>query len=149
MVSLYMNNREIRKALVALSRAMTIHVNRGVETRMNAMESTMPSRFKVFVRMNTPIFLVSKVVEDPQEFIDGVYKVLSAMRVTFRENVELGSYQLREVSKVWYTQWKDNRPVESGPIEWEMLNETFLGKYLPHERGEVKVEELINLSKAI
>ena len=39
----------------------------------------MTSRLGDFVRMNPPIFLGSKVGEDPQEFLDGVYKVLSAM----------------------------------------------------------------------
>ena len=45
------------------------------------------------MRMNAPIFLVSKVGEDPQEFLDGGYKVLSAMGVTSKEKVELASYQ--------------------------------------------------------
>ena len=38
----------------------------------------------------------------------------------------------------WYTQWKDNRPMESGPIEWEEFKEAFLGKYFPCERREVR-----------
>ena len=64
----------------------------------------MTSRLRDFVRMNTPIFLGSKVGEDPQEFLGAVYKVLSAMMVTYREKAELASYQLREVAQVWYTQ---------------------------------------------
>ena len=67
--------------------------------------------------MNPPIFLVSKVNEDPQEFLDGVYKVLSSMGVTSREKAELASYQLRNVSRSWYTQWKDYRLEGSGLIE--------------------------------
>ena len=35
--------------------------------------------------------------------------------------------------------------VELGPIEWQEFKEAFLGKYFPHERREVKVEEFINL----
>ena len=42
--------------------------------------------------------------EDPQEFLVGVYKVLSSMGVTSTEKEELASYQLRDVSQVWYTQ---------------------------------------------
>ena len=49
--------------------------------------------------MNPVIFLGSKEGEDPQKFLDGVYKVLSAMWVTFREKAELDSYQLRDVSQ--------------------------------------------------
>lgn len=72
-----------------------------------------------FVRMNPPIFLGSKVNEDPQEFLDEVYKVLSSMWFTSREKAELASYQLRDVSQIWNTQWKDNRPEGSSPIEWK------------------------------
>lgn len=40
---------------------------------------------------------------------------------------------------------KDNRPMDSGPIEWEEFKEAFLGRYFPRERREVKVDNLINL----
>ena len=56
------------------------------------------------MKMNPPIFLGSKVVEDPQKYLDKIYKVLSAMGVTSREKVDFSSYQLRDVSKIWYTQ---------------------------------------------
>ena len=64
----------------------------------------MSSRLGEFVRMNPPIFLGSKVEEDPQEFLDGVYKVLSAMGVTSKEKAKLSSYLLRDISQIWYTQ---------------------------------------------
>ena len=71
--------------------------------------------------------------------------IVYAMGVTFREKGELASYQLKDVAKMWYTQWKGNRPEESGPIEWEEFKEVFLGKYFPRKMREVKVEEFINL----
>ena len=98
---------------------MTTQINLSMLPRVNVVESTMTSRLRDFVRMNPLIFIGSKVGEDPQEFLDGVYKVLSTMEVTCREKGELASYQLRDVSQIWYTQWKDYRPEESGPIEWE------------------------------
>ena len=61
------------------------------------------------------------------------------------EKAELASYQLRDVSQIWYTQWTYNWPYESFPIEWEEFKEAFVGKYFPRERREVKVEEFINL----
>ncbi|TMX03198.1 hypothetical protein EJD97_017733 [Solanum chilense] len=140
-VSPEMTNGEIREALLTLARALTTHVNRGIEPRVNIVESTMTYRLRDFVRMHPPIFLGSTVGQDPQEFLDGVYKVMSAMGVTSREKAELVSYQLWEVYQVWYAQWKDNSPVESGPIEWEEFKETFLGNYFPRERREVKVEK--------
>ena len=71
---------------------MTTQVNLSMVPRVNVVESTMTSRLIYFVRMNSPIFLSSKVGEVPQEFLDGVYKVLSAMGVTSREKAELVSY---------------------------------------------------------
>ena len=60
----------------------------------------MTSRLRNILRKNPSVFLGSKVGEDRQEFFDGVYKVLSAIRVTSGEKAELASYQLREVSQV-------------------------------------------------
>ena len=126
---------------------MITQVNLSLVTRMNVVESTMTSRLKDIVRMNPPIFLVSKVGEDPQEFLDGLYNVLSVMRVTSSEKAELTSYQLREVDQVSYTQWKDNRPVESRPVEWKEFKEAFLGKYFPHKSMEVRCRSLSISSK--
>ena len=69
------------------------------------------------------------------------------MEGTSREIAELALYQLREVSQVWYTESKDNRLVDSGPIEWEEFKEAFLGKYFPQEKREVLVEEFIFLKQ--
>ena len=43
--------------------------------------------------MNCPIFIVSKVGENPQEIQDGLYKVLNVMGVTSNEKEKLSSYQ--------------------------------------------------------
>ena len=53
--------------------------------RVNAIESDMDSRLRDFMRINHPIFLGSKVGEDPQEFLHDVYKVVSAIGVTSEE----------------------------------------------------------------
>ena len=73
--------------------------------------------------------------------------MLSAMGVTSSNKAELVSYQLREVSQLWYTQLKDNMSVKSGPIEWEEFKEPFLESYFPRERREVKVEDFINIKQ--
>ena len=52
------------------------------------------------MRMNPPIIHCSKVNEDSQVFLDGVYNVLSAMEYMFRENAEFGSYLLKDVCKI-------------------------------------------------
>ena len=60
--------------------------------RVNVVESNIKSRLTNFVRRNPPIFLCSKVGEDPQEFLQGLYKVLSVKGIIYRENAELASY---------------------------------------------------------
>ena len=62
---------------------------------VNVLERTMKSSLRDFVRLNPHIFFVSKLGEDPLEFLNGVYKVLSALVVTSKEKAELASYQLR------------------------------------------------------
>ena len=82
---------------------MTTQLNFSVVTRVNVFEITITSRLRDFVRMNPAIFLGSKVREDPHEFLDGVYNVLGSMRVTCWEKAHLASYQLTDVSQIWYT----------------------------------------------
>ena len=65
--------------------------------------------------------------------------------VISREKAKLDLYQLKDVAQVWFTQLKDSRPGESGPLEWEEFKETFLERYFPCEKREVKIEEFINL----
>ncbi|XP_015054877.1 uncharacterized protein LOC107001280 [Solanum pennellii] len=140
-----MTNGEIRESLFALARVIKTHVTRGVEPIVDALGSTMTSRLGYFLRMNPPLFLGSKVGKNPQEFLHGVYKVLSSMGVTSRDNEELALYQLTEVSQVWYTQGNDKSLVESGPIEWEEFERAFLGKYFLHVRRKVKIGRFIDL----
>ena len=77
-----MSNRDIREDLIAIARAVLMKANLNMMPRV--VERIMTSRWRDFVRTNPPIFLGSKVNEDPQEFLDGVYKILSAMGVTSR-----------------------------------------------------------------
>ena len=54
--------------------------------------------------MNAPTFYMSKVDEDPQEFLDEVYKVLYSMGVTSIQKAELASYKLKDLAQTWYVQ---------------------------------------------
>ena len=77
--------RDIREALFYVARGVTTQTNLCMVPMMNVVERTMMSRLRDFVRMNPHIFHGSKVGENPQEFLDNVYMVLSVMGVTFRE----------------------------------------------------------------
>ncbi|KAK4721396.1 hypothetical protein R3W88_011629 [Solanum pinnatisectum] len=65
-----MTNEEIRAAFLTLAQAMTAQASRDIGHMVNPYERTVASRLRDFVRMNTPIFLGSRVGEDPQEFSD-------------------------------------------------------------------------------
>ena len=64
--------------------------------------------------MNTPNFFGYNVGEDPQDFLDEVYKIVHAIGMTSREKTELASYQMKDIGQVWFTQSKYSQTVESG-----------------------------------
>ena len=74
--------------------------------------STTSSRIWDFMRINPTSFHGTKVDEDPQVFIDEVFKVVEAMGVTHTERVELASYKHKEVAQVWFEQWSVKRYLE-------------------------------------
>ena len=65
---------------------------------MNPNPNTISLRIRDFTRMNPSTFYGCKVKEDPQGFIDEVFKVLDAMDVSSQEKAELAAYQLKDVA---------------------------------------------------
>ena len=105
----------------------------------------MASRLRDFSQKKNPTLYRSMVDEDPQEFIDEVYKILYAMGVSSSEKVVLATYRLLDVAKTWYIQWRDNRPLRGGPVTWEIFRVTFLDRFFLRVMKEGKVTEFINL----
>lgn len=82
--------------------------------------------------MNPPYFHCTKVAEDPQGFIDEVFKVVHCMGVTSKEKVELASYQLKDIAQVLFDQWRDERLVRAVQVDWGVFKTTFLDRFSPH-----------------
>ena len=109
---------------------------------MISLNITMTCRLRHIIRRSPLIVFGCNVGEDPQAFFGEVYKIVHAMGVTFMDKAQLALHQLKDIAQVWYTQWKDNRPVKSGLIEWEEFKEAFLRNYFPREKREVKIKGL-------
>lgn len=95
--------------------------------------------------MNPLTFYGSRVDEDPQEFVDEVYKILFAMGLSTSEKDELSIYKLKDVDKTWHVQLRENRSLRGGPVTWEILMKVFVDRLFPREMIEYKVVEFINL----
>ena len=83
--------------------------------------------------------------EDPQGFIDEVFKVVDAIGVAFREKAEFSAYQLKDVSQVWFKQLREERAIEIGLVDCEELKEAFLDRFFSLVWREKKMVEFMNL----
>ena len=75
--------------------------------QVNPNAITTASTIRDFTSKNPPTFNGSNVEEDPQGFIDEVFKVLDATDVSYTEKVDLATYKIKDVAQVGYKQWKD------------------------------------------
>jgi len=130
-------NVEFRVAFQVLAQAMTAQANREIAVLVNLNAGKATSRVRDVTRMNPPEVHDSKVAEDSQEFIDEVYKVLMMMGVTPVEKAELAAYEHKGVAQIWLkNKWKEGRPEDAGPLDWEKFNIAFLDRFFPFEMRE-------------
>ena len=71
---------------------------------MNENSGLTVARVRDIVRMNPPEFLGSQTNEDPQKKFNDVTKIFEVMQVTRNDRIELTTYQLKDVTHIWYTQ---------------------------------------------
>ena len=77
--------------------------------------------------------------------MDEVHKILCFLGVNEEDKDELGACQLKDVAKVWYKTWADDRALGEVPITWDILKNPFPERFFSREQREAKVEEFINL----
>ena len=50
------------------------------------------------------------------------------------EKAEFATYQLKDMARTWYVQWRDNRSLRGGPVTWEVFKKAFLDRFFPREK---------------
>ena len=110
-----LTNAEVQASLAQMAHAitmqaqtMTAQVNRQNVERENTPVRSMADRLRDFTRMNRPIFTVSNTLEDPQEFVDEVHKILVDIGATNTKKAEVACYQLKDVAQTWCKMWQDS-----------------------------------------
>ena len=130
---------DVNAALAQMANAIAMQAGRNVPTPA--------SRIRDFTRMNPPEYYGSKANEDPQDFIEEIFKIVDIMGVSSTEKAELAAYQLKGIAQIWFTQWKASRLDDDGPITWGEFKRAFLGHYFPMELREAKMREFLNLKQ--
>ena len=77
--------------------------------------------------------------------MDEIKKIFQIMKISGNDQVELASFQLKDVAHIWFTQLKENRGANAAPISWDWFSETFLDKFFLIQLRESKAQELMNL----
>ncbi|KAH0711565.1 hypothetical protein KY289_007524 [Solanum tuberosum] len=138
------SNAEFREAIRTLSQAVTNQIG---QQRGARQEGANTSRIREFLGMNPPSFRGSSTTEDPEDFIEELKKIFDVMHVAYIERVELAAYQLKDVARTWFDQWKGGRAENAPPAIWAGFEEAFLGHFFPRELREAKVREFLTLKQ--
>ena len=138
------SNAEFREAIRMLSQAVANQIG---QQRGDRHEGADTSRIREFLGMNPPSFMGSSTTEDPEDFIEELKKIFDVMHVADTERVELAAYQLKDVARTWFDQWKGGRAENAPPASWACFEEAFLGHFFPRELREAKVREFLTLKQ--
>nr|AAT39297.2 Gag-pol protein, putative [Solanum demissum] len=138
------SNAEFREAIRILSQAVTNQIGQQRGARREGADT---SRIHEFLGMNPLSFIGSSTTEDPENFIEELKKIFEVMHVVDTERVELAAYQLNDVARTWFDQWKGGRVKNAPPANWACFEEAFLGHFFPRELREAKVREFLTLKQ--
>uniref|UniRef100_M1E052 Gag-pol polyprotein n=1 Tax=Solanum tuberosum TaxID=4113 RepID=M1E052_SOLTU len=84
------NHSKFLATFQVFSQAMKAQANREVNVLMKPNMCTMMAKIRDFTRMNPSEFHGSKVEEDPQEFIDEVYKIVGYHAPSYPRDADTG-----------------------------------------------------------
>ncbi|WMV51630.1 hypothetical protein MTR67_045015 [Solanum verrucosum] len=132
-------NVEFREAIRMLSQVVT---NQAGQQRGARQEEADTSRIREFLRMNPPSFTGSSTAKDSENFIEKLKKVFDVMHVTDTMRVELAAYQMKNVAKTWFDQWKVGRAEDAPPASWARFEKACLWHFFHRELKEAKVTDL-------
>ncbi|WMV36783.1 hypothetical protein MTR67_030168 [Solanum verrucosum] len=138
------SNAEFREAIRMLSQAVANQIGQQRGARQEGADT---SRIREFLGMNPPSFMGSSTTEDLEDFIEELKKIFNVMHVADTERVELAAYQLKDVARTWFDQWKGGRAENAPPASWAGFEEAFLGHFFPRELREAKVREFLTLKQ--
>ena len=49
------------------------------------------------------------------------------------------------MARVWFEEWRDDRPIREGPVDWEVFKTYFFDRFFPIELRERKLVKFMNL----
>uniref|UniRef100_A0A6M2EZQ9 Retrotransposon gag domain-containing protein n=1 Tax=Populus davidiana TaxID=266767 RepID=A0A6M2EZQ9_9ROSI len=99
-----------------------------------------------FLKLAPPTFKGVDNSEDPQQFLDAVWRRCEAMGCTDHRAVILASFRLEgEVALNWYESKRGERAASSPPMVWKEFSEIFLERFLPESVREARSYEFEKL----
>ena len=66
------------------------------------------------------------IVEDPQQFLDGIGRVCRAQGCSSQRIVQLAEFRLRDVAQIWFEDWLQGRPRGAPKATWDEFKEAFM-----------------------
>ena len=97
--------------------------------------------------MNPPRFSDSRTTEKLKNIMENLKNVFEVMHMVDGEKVELVSYELKNMPRTRFNQWKGNRDDNAPHSSWVCFEEAFLGRLIPREPKKAEVWEFLTLEQ--
>ncbi|KAF3619313.1 hypothetical protein FXO38_32991 [Capsicum annuum] len=98
----HVSHTKFRTAFTTLANLVTTQNDRPAAVSANPVANFASVWIQDFTQINPSLFSSSKSEENPQEFLDQVWKVTDIMGVTSSKSAELAAYQLQDIAHTWF-----------------------------------------------